>query len=413
LTVVAIELPTAHRVLIDTHLRVGARYETNETSGISHFLEHMLYRGTPAHPSAQELALAVESKGGMLLAATATDSGSLTVSSPPGNFAELLALHAQVFQYPVLSGIDVERGIVSQEILEGLDENGRSVDPDNLIRALAFLDHPLGLPITGTLAHLERFDRDMLTAHHGKHYTAQNAVMAIAGPIDIAFALEGVQQHFSNLPQGELARAQAPAPASGPRFSYVKDSGSQTALRVAFRAPGLQSEDEPAVDLILRLIDDGMSTELYRRVCDNLGLCYDVSASYEAYSDSGLFEFRAETTPDRMAAVLREILGIASDLGKRGPSAEALRKAQQRHLWQLYEMLDSPESLTNYFALGTLHQVQRSPIQRQAQLAHFDAPAIAAAASRLFQPQQLSVLAVGTLSRREQEAIAKQVADFR
>jgi predicted Zn-dependent peptidase len=175
----------------------------------------------------------------------------------------------------------------------------------------------------------------------------------------------------------------------------------------------LHSEDEPAVDLILRLIDDGMSTELYRRVCDNLGLCYDVSAGYEAYGDCGLFEFRAETTPDRIASVLKEILGIASDLGKRGPSAEALRKAQQRHLWQLYEMLDSPESLTNYFALGTLHQVERSPVARQAQLAQFDVAAIAAAASRLFQPQHLSVVAVGSLSRREQEAVAKQVADFR
>lgn len=413
LTVIAIELPHVHRVVIDTHLRVGSLYETPDLNGISHFLEHMLYRGTPEHPSAQALAVAFERLGGMLLAATATDSGSLSVSAPPENFEALFDLYAEVFQYPILKGIDVERGIVSQEILEGLDESGKSIDPDNLIRALAFPDHSLGLPITGTLNGLQSFDEPALRRHHQRHYTGDNAVMAIAGPISADAVIQRSERAFATLPRGDELRVEAPTAAHGSLFSYVTDRGSQVALRVAFRAPGVHSADEPAADLLLRLIDDGMSTRLYRTLCDDNGLCYDVSASYEAYGSCGLFEFRAETSPERAGTVLAAILQIARDLREPGPTRDELTKAQQRHRWQLREMLDSPESLTSYHALGALHRAARSPAERQQQLEALDVHAVAAAARGLFTPENLSVVVVGPLPRKQRDAAAQLTQNFR
>lgn len=412
LTVIAIELPNVHRVVMDTHLRVGSLYETPATNGLSHFLEHILYRGVPSQPSAQALAVAFERLGGMLLAATATDSGAVSVSAPPENFAELLVLYAEVLAQPLMAGLEVERGIVVQEILESLDEGGNSIDPDNLIRALVFADHALGLPITGTLAGLQRFEEGQLRAHHRKHYTGHNAVLAIAGPMQPDRMVALAEATLSRLPAGsKLVPPAAPRP-SGPRFSHVKDRGSQVTLRVAFHAPGVHSDDEPAVDLLLRLIDDGMSTRLYRTLCDDHGLCYDVSASYEAYADCGLFEFRAETSPDRARTVLEKILEISRGLRAPGPEPAEVSKAQQRHFWQLREMFDSPEAVTSYYALGALHGVPRTPAERQAQLEALDTKALSATANRLFQPQHLNVLAVGPLSRSEQGALAKTVRNF-
>jgi predicted Zn-dependent peptidase len=412
LGVIVIELPALHRVVIDTYLRAGSRYETAQTNGLCHFLEHMLYRGAPSHPSAQRLALAFESLGGMLLAATATDSGSLSTSSPPENFAAALDLYAEVFQHPVLDGIEIEKNIVRQEILEGLDEQGRSIDPDNLIRALAFPDHPLGSPITGTMTQLDRFDREMLRSHHARHYTASNAVMAVAGPVNRARVLDQIADAFAHLPVGTPLASDPPAPAAGPLFSHVKDSGSQVTLRVAFRSPGVHSEDEPATEALLRLIDDGMSTRLYRGICDDKGLCYEVSAGYEAYDDCGLFEVRAETSPERAQAVLTEILGIAQTLRQFGPEPAELHKAQRRHHWQVREMLDSPDALTSYFALGALHGVPRSLRARHAQLAGLDCASVAAAATRVFRPENLSAVVVGSLSRKQRSALEHLVRSF-
>jgi predicted Zn-dependent peptidase len=412
LGVIVIELPALHRVVIDTYLRAGSRYETPQTNGLGHFLEHMLYRGAPSHPSAQSLALAFESLGGMLLAATATDSGSLSTSAPPENFAAALNLYAEVFQHPVLDGIEIEKNIVRQEILEGVDEQGRVIDPDNLIRALAFPNHPLGSPITGTMTQLEGFDREMLRAHHARHYTASNAVMAIAGPVNRARVLDQVAAAFAGLPQGTPLVSEPPEPATGPVFSHVKDSGSQVTLRVAFRAPGVHSEDEPATEALLRLIDDGMSTRLYRGICDDKGLCYEVSAGYEAYDDCGLFEVRAETSPERAHAVLTEIFHIARSLSQLGPELTELHKARRRHHWQIREMLDSPEALTSYFALGALHGVPRSLRERHGQLAGLECGHIAAAAARLFRPEHLSVVVVGSLTRKERTALEQLVLTF-
>jgi predicted Zn-dependent peptidase len=412
LGVIVIELPTVHRVVIDTYLRTGSRYESTETNGLCHFLEHMLYRGSPSHPSAQQLALAFESLGGMLLASTATDSGSMSTSSPPENFSAALGLYAEVFQHPVLAGIEVEKNIVMQEILEGLDERGRTIDPDNLIRSLAFPDHPLGLPITGTIAQLERFDRDLLRTHHQRHYTARNSVMAVAGPVKKAVVLQQVAEVFAKLPAGDVLACDAPAAPAGPRFLHVKDSGSQVTLRVAFRAPSVHSLDEPAVEALLRLIDDGMSTRLYRGVCDDKGLCYEVSASYEAYVDSGLFELRAETTPNRVHAVMSEVLRIVQGLSQLGPEPAELQKAQRRHFWQVREMLDSPDALGSFFALGALHGVPRSLRERHEQLAALQCDTIRAAATRLFRPENLSAVVVGQLSNKERTALEQLISGF-
>jgi predicted Zn-dependent peptidase len=412
LKLIVIELPNLHRVVIDTHLRVGSRFETEANNGISHFLEHVMYRGTPSQPSAQELAVAFERLGGMLVATTATDSGSLTISTPPENRRAVLDLYAEVFQEPVLGGIEIERGIVREEILEGLDDDGQPIDPDNLIRAMVFRDHSLGLPITGTMDHLMRFDRSSLLAHHRRHYTGCNAVLGIAGPISADDVADDVERAFRKLERGLAPVLVAPPEQMDLRFAFVKHRASQTALRVAFRAPGVENSDEAAVDLLLRMIDDGMSTRLYRQVCDDKGLCYDVSAGYEAYQDSGVLEFRAESAHERTAAVLGEIFDIVTRLRDEGPEPAELQKAKQRHFWQLREMLDSPEALTSYFAMNELSGVVRSPLERQAELEALDERAVMDAAGRLFQRKNLSVVGVGMLARKEQEPLRRLVEQF-
>src|SRR6187397_150611 len=121
---VLVPLEHAHSAAIAVHVRVGSRYEQKSQNGISHFLEHMLHRGTPKHPSAHEQALAFERLGGTLAASTTVDHGILGVSVPPKNAVPALELLAEVCGSPVLDAIEIERGIVREEILEALDARG-------------------------------------------------------------------------------------------------------------------------------------------------------------------------------------------------------------------------------------------------------------------------------------------------
>src|SRR5262245_57422392 len=181
LRAVLIPQPNLHQAVASLYLRVGSRFETPETNGLSHFLEHMVFRGTATLPSAHTQALAFERLGGTLYAATYVDHGVMSIAVPPQNFEQVIGLLGDVTTSPRFSDLEIERGIVREEILEDLDDDGRVIDPDNLSRALMYEEHPLGYRITGGLDTLARFDDGMLRAHHARHYTTVNAVLCLAG----------------------------------------------------------------------------------------------------------------------------------------------------------------------------------------------------------------------------------------
>lgn len=408
----AVALPGVHTVVLEAHVRLGPRFETAADNGISHFLEHMLYRGTARHGSAHDQALAFEALGGSLGAATYVDHMTLGVGVPPENLDEVLPLFCEVFRAPLLTGIETEKGIVREEILEGLDDEGHEVDADNLVRDLSFGDHPLGFPITGTLKHLDVFDESMLRRHHAARFVGNGTTFTIAGPVDPERMLAQAERLLGDLPQGSPPETFAPAPQDGPRFRHVRHSSSQTDLRVAFRAPAEHDPDEPAVELLLRSLDDGMSARLYHRLCDSRGLCYDVSATYEAYSDTGLLDVAAEAAHERAEEVLSEILRVLTELRDEGPSDAELDRIKRRLGWQLREILDSPAEAADFLGLGQLTGLAQTPQERYEQLSAVTRSGVQAAAERLFRRDQLSVVAVGMIPRKTRKTLERMIRAF-
>jgi len=412
LSAVAIPLSTLHSVAVSIRLRIGPRYERHESNGISHFLEHMLYRGTARYPSANAQAAAFERLGSSLAAATYVDHGMLGVVVPPENLRKVLTLLGEVYQEPLLGEIEIERGIVEEEILDLLDDDNNPIDTDVLCRGLVFGDHALGMPITGSIERLREFDRRKLRRHHARHYTGAGTVLAIAGPIDAERALAAVSDSFAGLPRGELLAAAPPPPQLEPRFFYRDRSDSKTALRLAFRAPGDGHPDEPAVELLLRTLDDGMSTRLYEHICDERGLCYDVSANYESYADQGLFDIAAETAHHRAGRVLDELFAVVRRLRDDGPSEAELAKAKTRLRWSLTEVLDHPAEVADFHALALLTQGPRTLLQRFEQLADVTRAQVRSAAEHMFRASNLSAVAVGELPRRIERALERRVKSF-
>ena len=407
--IVAIRVPNAHRVVIDSRVRVGPRYETRRTNGISHFLEHMLYRGTPTYPTAHELSLAIEGLGGTLEAATYADQGELILSTPPEHLDKLIDIYADVYQRPKLTDLKVERSIVQEEILECLDDEGRQVDADILVRALCFGDHPLGLPITGESKHLDYYTTETLRAHHAKHYIGRETVIAIAGPIDIDWATRKLEGAFGGMRKGRARKLTAPTPQDAARFRYVNNVASQTSLRFGFLGPGIRDPLEPAAELLLRTLDDGMSTRLYARICDELGLCYDVGAGYEGYDDIGLVTIGLEAQHEQVERLVDEILTLVERVKTDGPTKVELRKAKERHHWQLLELLETPDDIAEYFAVGEFSDMNRTLEERRDIMEQCTRAEVMEAADRLFSPAALSLMVVGTIPSQTRDRIARKV----
>jgi predicted Zn-dependent peptidase len=412
LRVLVVPQPQVHRAVLHCQVRIGSRFEAAPDNGISHFLEHMLYRGTRELPSAHELSLAIERWGGSLDAATSADAGTLSLVAPPENLERLIPTFAEVFQRPLYHGIDVERGIVREEILESYDDTGNCVDADDLIRAHCFPGHPLGQPIAGTFKELEGFDQARLSAHHRRFYTGSNTVIAIAGRVDADRVLRGIEDCFKDLPQGLPVSSAAPTEQRGPRYQHARHSGSQTQLRVAFRAPGWDSADEPAMEVLARLLDDGMSTRLYHRICDELGLCYEVSGGYEVYSDAGLLELHAETSHDQAAAVLGEMLDLVRRLRDDGPAESELEAVLQRYRWHAEGLLDDPYAVADFAADAVQGGRSWSIDHRVQTIGSVTWEQVRNAAQRWWSSSGLSVVTVGSLNKSALRQCEQKVLSF-
>lgn len=396
LTVVVAPQPQLQRAHLACHIRVGSRFETAKQNGLSHFLEHMLYRGTTRLPSAHQVNLAFESLGGYLYAATQVDSGVFSVGLPSEMLAETTPLFAEVLMDPTFGNIDIEKEIVCEEILEDLDDEGRQIDADNLSRQLIYPDHPLGFTITGDEERVRSFDKNMLLDHHARHYNAANAVLVISGAVDADEALDLARRDFARMPAG--TRVTSPAPVhdqSKARFEFVENVSSQTELRVSFRAVADRLEDRATMNMLMRLIDDGMSTRLYHRVVDDKGLCYDVSASFDGYEDDGVLDFAAGCQHARAPRITSEIIALMTELARTGPTKDELEKARRRHGWDIRAMLDSPEDTADFYATALLFGRLQTPEETRARHAAVTSEMIQELAKLLAQPNRLNVLAVG------------------
>jgi predicted Zn-dependent peptidase len=410
LRVVAAPLPQLHRAHVSLWARVGSRFETRQDNGISHFLEHMIYRGTSRVPSAHAVNLAFERLGGSLFASTQVDHGIFSLTLPPESMAEACGLFGEVLSQPAFLDIDIEKGIVIEEILEDLDDEGRQVDADNLSRALIYVDHPLGFTITGSEAQVRSFDEAALRRWHDRHYAADNSVLVFSGAIDADATFALAERTFGALPRRAQATARAPDHAQKkPRLEIVDNVSSQTELRVCLRAFADGHPMRPALDVAMRVIDDGMSTRLYHRLCDARGLCYDVSAGYDGYEDDGIVDVGAGVQHKRAALVTREILAMFEELAREGPSGDELDKARRRIAWDTRAMTDSAEETGAFYAAGLLFDRFATPEEHIAELSRVTASDVREATAQIARPERLNVVAVGLPEGDDEARLAEVV----
>lgn len=400
-----VRMPAVHRSALDVHVRVGSRFESRHDNGISHFHEHMLHRGIPGHTTAHAQALAFEELGAAFGAMTYVDHGALSCSVPTENLERAIELTALLCEKPLFNDIATEKGIVREELLEAYDGKGRLIDGPSILRELCFAGHPLGMPIAGTRTTLSRFDRPLLRKFHRQRYVGEGLVVTLAGPLDSERTARLAARRFGALPSGELPEALPPPPQRSPQFRYLPDTGSQTWLGLAFRAPGEHDADEPATELLMRVLDDGNATRLYHALSDERGLCYDVSAAYEAYADVGVLEIAAECAHHSAPRVLRETLAVLRDLSTNGPRPAELARAKARLRWQMLELYDMPSELAAFVGQGVLSGAAALPGARIEQLMDVTRARVQAAAARIFRAASSSLVVIGKLDRTQRNKL--------
>jgi predicted Zn-dependent peptidase len=257
LRVRTVEAHHLHWAAADLYVRAGSCYETKATNGLSHLVEHMLFRGSSGYPESLALNRAIEELGGTLYGETGRDYSQISLHlSRVGGALDILG---DLFSSPSFREIEVERSI----ILEDFDERGRNVNVDDLSREAALPNHPLGYSIVGLTSNGRRFGVPEVRRQFKRLYGGRNMVLCVAGRVNRAGILAATRRSFRGGAAGTRAAPKAPQVVlKGPRFRRVWRDSAQTQLQLLFCALPEWDPGYPALVALLRVLDDGMSTRL-------------------------------------------------------------------------------------------------------------------------------------------------------
>jgi predicted Zn-dependent peptidase len=400
LRVTTVELPHLHTATVALFVKVGARFEAAPDNGLSHFVEHMLFRGTSRYPSSLALNTAIEELGSTLHAETGRDYTLFQIGLPADSLAAGLDLLGELLTRPRFADLELERALILEEINEDYDEDDVEINADDIARGLMFERHPLGQRIIGPRANVERFSDADVRRHFARFYGARNATLCAAGPLEHADVVRAATRALGELPPGSAADpVPAPPPHDKPRLRHVRDSGSQTSLSILLRGiPELDPRYLAFVALV-RLLDDGMSTRLHYQLCDQKGLAYSINAGIEPLADVAVLDIAGATANGKVPELVREVLHLLDGLRAGEVDERELAKARTRYRYETLASVDDASAMAGWFGGTALYYPPPALSHRLAQMEAVTITDVRAAAAEILRPERLALAAVGALSR--------------
>jgi predicted Zn-dependent peptidase len=356
---------------------VGSRDEPARLAGVSHFLEHLLFKGTP-NRSAQDIARGVDRVGGEMNAFTTKEYTAYYTRLPVGHLSFGVELLGDVLTQPMLAEADVEseRQVILEEL--AMDDDTPDDRVHTLLGELLFVEHPLGRETAGMRDTVTSIGAAEVRSFFGEWYRPANLVLACAGDIDHDEVMTLIESAFGGADAGVAPSRAAPSGESG-GVSVLRRAGEQAHLALGYRAFDRLDPDREALEVLNHVLGGGMSSRLFEEIREQRGLAYSVWSAPVAYADAGALTVYVGTAPDHLGEVVglveRELAKLPQDgitveeleiavgylvgsyvLGLEDASSRMGRLGGQ--LTTRGELLDVDEQLDRYRAV-TLDAVQR------------------------------------------------------
>ncbi len=348
LRVITATMPHTRSVSICIFIGVGSRYETETQAGISHFIEHLCFKGTPKRATAREISEAIEGVGGILNGGTDKEITVYWCKVAQQYFPLVLDVLTDMLLHSRFDPVDIEkeRQVIIEEINMSKDSPSQQVDM--LIDELLWPNHPLGRDITGSKESVAAITRDMMLDYMAGQYQPDNTVIAIAGNIQHQQAVTAVSQALGGWTNQQ------------PRSGYLTYKGQQNRrLQVETRdtkeahlclaLPGLPllHPKRFTLDLLNVILGEGMSSRLFVEIRDKLGLTYSIHSYVEHFLDSGSVTVYAGVEPKNLSIVIKAILEQLAQLKELVPESE-LSKAKELSKGRLLLRMEDSRSVAGW-----------------------------------------------------------------
>ena len=396
-------------VALGIWIGAGSRDETAERAGISHFIEHLLFKGSSRYSGVQ-IAQVFDGLGGELNAATAKEYTVLYARVLDAHLESALDVMSDMLLAPTFDAdeLNSEREVVLEEI--AMYEDSFHDLAHDLIAGAVFSDHPLGRPVIGTSAAVNAIDAAMVRDYHANRYVGPNIVIAAAGNLEHEPLVHAIQQRFE-------AYTKVPDPSAGVRPVWVGESSPQTVFQakaseqyhVCLAGLGLQRSDRRrfAASLLDSMLGGSASSRLFQEIRERRGMAYSVYTFGSQYADTGMVGVYVGTREDNLAECMRITADQLVRMGQGEFADDELQRSKENLKGRIMLSMESTSNRASRLGKSVLTDTELLSLDRIcAEIDSVEPEAVASLARQLFAPDRLSVSGVGPDEDRFREAVA-------
>ncbi len=397
LRVLTESMPAVRSVSLGVWLNAGSRHETDADSGITHFIEHMVFKGTDRF-SAREIACEIDGLGGHLDAFTSKETTAFTAKVLDEHWPRALDVLADMVQHPTFAADDIERekGVVLEELK--MDED----NPDYLLSTIFagsfWRGHGMGRPVIGSQASIQGFEQTKLREFFGDTFDAPNLILTATGNLDHDPFVSAVQSHFGG-PNGSGRDPVANPPTVSPEI-VLRDKPSLEQVHLAMGVDAFSARDPRrfAGFVLSTLLGGGFSSRLFQKIREEAGLAYSVYSDLSLYSDTGCLSVGAGTSLEALPLVLEYTLGEFREVKEQlAPEAE-IRRAKDHLKGSLMLSLESTGSrMANLARQEAMHGKIRSLDEVNEQVEAVSAQDVRELANEWLQQERIALSVLGNL----------------
>jgi len=403
LRIITVPMKDNPTVTVLVMVEAGSKYETKEINGLSHFLEHMCFKGTEKRPRAIDISRELDSIGAVYNAFTGQEYTGYYAKSDKRHLPIILDVVSDIYLHPKFDPVEIEKekGVIIEEINMYEDIPQRKVD--SVFNELVFGDQPAGWDIGGKKEVIKRMTRENFVDYREKHYVASATTIIIAGNFDEKTIHQEVEKKFANISGGKKhGKAKVVENQKKPAILVSHKKTDQAHLIIGVRAYDAYHKDQPVLNVIDSILRGGMSSRLFQKMREELGICYYVRSSNDALTDHGIFSVSAGVDVKRIGMAIDAILEEFRKLAREKVGEEELRKVKDYISGAMFLGLETSDSLSDFYGF---QEILRKPLKKPEEILNeiekVTADDILRVSKEIFKNESLNMAIVGNFKSKK------------
>jgi len=397
LRMITIPMKDNPTVTVLVMVEAGSKYETKEINGLSHFLEHMCFKGTTKRPKAIDISGELDSVGAQYNAFTSQEYTGYYAKADFKHLDMLLDVVFDMYLNPVFNEneIEKEKGVIIEEINMYEDLPHRKVQ--EIFMRLLYGDQPAGWDIAGTKENIKNIKRGDFLDYRRKHYVPSSTTVVVAGKFDDKKTLVNIQKIWGGISAGKKKdKAKTIESQRNPEILLQHKDTDQAHIVLGVRSFDTYSKNNPAMRVLATALSGGMSSRLFQRLRDEMGICYYVRAENDTYTDHGVLQVSAGLDNKRVKEGIGAIMEEFKRLKNENISENEMNKVKQQLQGNLYLGLETSDSFAEYCGYQeVLNKPIKTPEQIITEIQAITATDVKKIANKIFQDKYLNLAIVG------------------